>query len=314
MKVLHSLGFLFVASTVALSIPVTDIPSDTHLVPRELVGYGNNEVEIRTPNEANVLEARASRSAGELAESSHDMVPAVRSIHMTTGLTKKICEDEGAPKCARIVGYVQSGLDIVFLVVGMSHGAVGTSPSAQNSHFDPGPVRRDLPTDIFSADALHAALQNDGLNLEKRDSDPRMTHRFIARNVTLDDQGSASDIAFNYFDNGDFNLHFAGDSGTLPAGNAQDSPIHKRFNGAGFKISATTRNKSKLPRDQRRAMANDIAKSWASEANSSPMSDYMGLVKTGHTPNFYFRIIPETQGFGLNYESVNLCGSMEGFL
>lgn len=60
MKLLHSLCFLSVASAAALSVPVADIPSDTNLVPGELVGYGADEVEIRTPNEANVLEARAS--------------------------------------------------------------------------------------------------------------------------------------------------------------------------------------------------------------------------------------------------------------
>lgn len=146
------------------------------------------------------------------------------------------------------MGYVQSALDILFLLAGILHGAVGTSSTAEDSHLDPGPVRRGLSIDTSSADTLHAALQNDGwiynlldqvdvssLNLKKRNSDPRMTQRLIARNMTLDDQGSASDIAFNYFDNGDLNLHFPGGAGTFPTGNAQDSPLHTRFDGAGFR-------------------------------------------------------------------------------
>lgn len=152
------------------------------------------------------------------------------------------------------------------------------------------------------------------LNLKKRDSDPRMTQRLIARNMTLDDQGSASDIAFNYFDNGDLNLHFPGGAGTFPTGNAQDSPLHTRFDGAGFKVSATTRRRSPLARDQQKAMAHEIAKDWASDAYAYPMADYMGLVKTDSHPNFYFRIIPEVRGFGLNYESVDICGPLYEFV
>ncbi|KAJ5392923.1 hypothetical protein N7465_011897 [Penicillium sp. CMV-2018d] len=324
MKLLHSLCFLSVASAAALSVPVADIPSDTNLVSGELVGYGANEVEIRTPNEANVLEARVSgtcRRVGRVISRYGTSSAVVAVLHLTTSLAKDVCEGEGSPKCARYVGYVQGGLDIIFLLIGITHGSVGTSSTAEESHFDPGPVRRGLPADTPSADALHAALQNDGwiydhleqvdvssLNLKKRDSDPRMTQRMIARNVTLNDQGSASDIAFNYFDNGDLNLHFPGGSGTFPAGNAPDSPLHKRFNGAGFKISATTRAKTDLPRDKQKAMAHEIASNWALDAYAAPMSDYMGLVKTGNHPNFYYRIIPEVKGFGLNYESVDICG------
>ena len=132
--------------------------------------------------------------------------------------------------------------------------------------------------------------------------------------MTLEDQGSASDIAFNYFDNGDLNLHFPGDAGTFSTGNAQDSPLHKRFDGAGFKVSATTRSKSPLTRDQQKAMAHTIARDWASDAYAYLMADYMGLVRTDSHPNFYFRIIPEARGFGLNYESVDICGPLYEFV
>lgn len=58
MKLLHSLGFLVIANAAALSVPTADIPGNINLVSGELVGYGTNEVEVRTPNEAKVLEAR----------------------------------------------------------------------------------------------------------------------------------------------------------------------------------------------------------------------------------------------------------------
>ncbi|KGO47559.1 hypothetical protein PEXP_014460 [Penicillium expansum] len=248
-------------------------------------------------------------------------------LHLSTGEAKKVCEQENSPNCVKYIGYVQSALDILFLAADILHGAVGTSSTAEDSNLDPGPVRRGLPTDTFSADALHAALQNDGwiydlleqidvssLNLEKRDSDPRMTQRLIARNVTLDDQASASDIAFNYFDNGELNLHFPGGAGTFPTSNAQNSPLHARFDGAGFKVSATTRSRSPLARDQQKAMAHEIAMDWASDACAYPMADYMGLVRTDSHPNFYSRIIPEVRGSGLNYESVDICGPLYEFV
>lgn len=241
-------------------------------------------------------------------------------------MAKQVCQDEGAPKCARYVGYVQSGLDIIFLAIGYAHGSVGTSSTNEQSSFDPGAVRRDIATEKSFADGLNDALRNDGwkydllenvdvssLNAGKRDSDPKLIHRSVARNMTFDDQGNTSDVGFNYFDNGDINLDFAGDFGTLPTGSGQ-SNVQKRFNGAGFKISTTTRVRSRLTRAHEKSMAHSIAVDWASDANSYAMSDYIGLVKTGHTANFYFRIIPETKGFGLNYESVNICGQLGGYL
>ncbi|CAI7663115.1 unnamed protein product [Penicillium palitans] len=312
MKLLHSLGFLAVANAAALAVPMADIPGNTNLVSGELVGYGTNEVEIRTPNEAKVLEARVSpncRRIGRVISRISKSSAVAALLHMSTGEAKKVCEQENSPNCAKY------------------HGAVGTSSTAEDSRLDPGPVRRGLPTNTLSADALHAALQEDGwiydlleqvdvssLDLEKRDSAPRMIHRLIARNVTLDDQGSASDIAFNCFDNGDLNLHFPGGAGTFPTGNDQASPLHKRFDGAGFKVSATTRSKSPLTRDQQKAMAHTIARDWASDAYAYPMADYMGLVRTDRHPNFYFRIIPEVRGFGLNYESVDICGPLYKFV
>lgn len=58
MKLLYSLGLLFAVSGMASAIPVADVSPKLDLVPQELVEYGSNEVELRSLNEANVLEAR----------------------------------------------------------------------------------------------------------------------------------------------------------------------------------------------------------------------------------------------------------------
>lgn len=44
------------------------------------------------------------------------------------------------------------------------------------------------------------------------------------------------------------------------------------------------------------------------------MDDFIGFAKTDHNANFYYRVIPRLRGFGLNYESVDVCVGMAGFL
>ena len=182
---------------------------------------------------------------------------------------------------------MQHALDGLFIVMGFIHGSIGLSTTNEQQSFENGAVRRDL-TSSTMWESLDQALQSGGwkldsmeqidgsnVTLNKRDSDPSLVHRTIVRNVAVDDQGNTSDIAFNSFDNGDLNLHFAGDSGYLPSGTDQSQTLHRRFDGAGFKIAATTRVSSKLTRDHQRSMAYYIAQDWANDAYRISMSDYM---------------------------------------
>ena len=208
----------------------------------------------------------------------------------------------------RYVGYVQRALDIIFVVMAHVHGSVGVSTTNEQQAWQDGAVKRDLSSSSVWED-LDQALQSDGwtfdsieeidvsnVTLHKRDSDPTLIHRSIARNMVYDSQGNPSDVAFNFFDNGDLNLHFAGDYGRLPSGTDENPTLHQRFDGSGFKIAATTRIRSKLTREHQRSMAYYIAQDWANDSYRMAMSDYIGLVKTDHTANFYFRIIPEIRG------------------
>ncbi|KAF7171808.1 hypothetical protein CNMCM5623_004139 [Aspergillus felis] len=119
-------------------------------------------------------------------------------------------------------------------------------------------------------------------------------------------------LHFSYYDNGDINLWLAVDFTTVSTDDEDRSAHDKRFDGAGFKISLTTRQHSRLTRAHLQQTSNAIANDWASDAVNYNMADYIALVKTDHTANF--RIIPETRGLGLNYESVNVCGQLAGFL
>ena len=109
------------------------------------------------------------------------------------------------------------------------------------------------------------------------------------------------------FGNGDGHVY-------LPlGGNDANQGLEKRSPAPGFKISYTTRMKSLLTRAHQIEMSQRYATYWATLANCCDLHDMMGFVETEHKANFYFRIIPETVGFGLNYESVDICGGMAQF-
>ncbi|KAB8074912.1 hypothetical protein BDV29DRAFT_201131 [Aspergillus leporis] len=87
------------------------------------------------------------------------------------------------------------------------------------------------------------------------------------------------------------------DSTQGPIEMASNATLTKRGSGntPGFKVSYTTRMESKL-------------------THTHHLSNYIVLWKAGHSANFYFRIIPESNNFGMIYESVDVCGGMAGLL
>ena len=253
--------------------------------------------------------------------SSIDKSTRVAFVNGAANLAKRICNDEGSPNCARYIGYIQDGLNLIFIYQGYSHGAVAEGNNGQQGSQESGSVKRSSSTDWttilqesgYSFDSVeHVDIST--LSLVKRDdADPVLTHRSIIRNITCTNSSSPYDVAFNHYSNGDINMEHPGDASTLPSSGAP-SDIHKRYDGEGFKISWTSRLPTRLTRAHQNSMSYAIAKDWAARAVATDEGDYMGLVKTDHTANFYFRIIPELKGFGLNYESVNVCGGMAGFL
>ncbi|KAI9925398.1 hypothetical protein ASPWEDRAFT_41484 [Aspergillus wentii DTO 134E9] len=124
-------------------------------------------------------------------------------------------------------------------------------------------------------------------------------------------------VNFDIHDFGNGNGHILLPLDGIGAHSLNGTTLNRRAVGKapGFKISYTTRMESKLTNGHRVDMANAMASDWASRANSNnKMSSYIGLWKTGHSANFYFRVIPESQDFGTNYEPVNVCGQMAQFL
>lgn len=94
------------------------------------------------------------------------------------------------------------------------------------------------------------------------------------------------------------------------------SRLGKRSSPAyGFKLSFTTRLQSQLTKSHQADMSTKLASWWAESADEGTgLHDTIGFVETGNVANFYYRLIPETVDFGLNYESVDSCGQMAGYL
>lgn len=90
--------------------------------------------------------------------------------------------------------------------------------------------------------------------------------------------------------------------------------LAKRAKAPGFKLSFTTRVPTKLSKSHQADMTNALTSWWANTAGITDLHDMIGFLKTDHTANFYYRLIPENSDYGLNYESVDSCGQMAKYL
>lgn len=120
--------------------------------------------------------------------------------------------------------------------------------------------------------------------------------------------GATIDAIIADFDDGDGHLFL-----TEPLVNATSNT--KRHDGAGFKLSYTTRVTSKLTRAHQIQMSQDISTSWTYYAAEYGISEWIGFQETGHAVNFYLRIIPENKGYGEEYEFVDApCGGITDYI
>lgn len=144
-------------------------------------------------------------------------------------------------------------------------------------------------------------------SLMRRDGDPRLVSRVRLSGVAFDGQ-SKQDMVVNHFEDGNTLLH-------LPVNPATGGELQKRGGHYGFKVSYTTRRRSLLTDAHKKEMAHAGAAYWASSAEiDHHIGSYIGLAKTDYKANFYYCIIPETVDFGLNYESVDICGGLAKYL
>lgn len=143
-------------------------------------------------------------------------------------------------------------------------------------------------------------------SLVRRDGEPHLLSRVQIGGIALGG-GRKQDIVVNQFEDNQAVLHIPSRPSGTP-GSVEKRGTH------GFKISFTQRKKSLLNDRHKTEMAAWAAATWGVYANQGWMSDFIGFASTGHKSNFYYRIIPELYDFGLNYESVDICGGMADML
>ncbi|KAI9043975.1 uncharacterized protein KD926_002354 [Aspergillus affinis] len=235
-----------------------------------------------------------------------------------SGFALRACQQR-TPNCSRLdyfISRITSGiryaLALIFIIFGKNGAEVAIRPG--------GPVRRinarsylEMATSALKASSLQFAIieaDDDLPGVEKQSSDELdLAERFLIRGLYHGELGNdATNIWVSNYSNGDSALQIAPEYGQQDG----NSTVTRRWNKPGFKIAYATRKASQLNEQEALKMARHISLKWQSMTLGKGISDFIGFVETGHTANFYFRIIPEDRKFGLNYESADICSSMTG--
>ncbi|KAL6790988.1 hypothetical protein J3E68DRAFT_429572 [Trichoderma sp. SZMC 28012] len=315
MKLLRAAIYVLLASQVTTATPildgVTDLAEYSSVNPQHeaVAALNRHELEKRiTCQTINHVIRTIVTSKSTLA-----------FISLSTVMTRVVCSYAHGSDCGDLTLIIQTGFNMILLAAASYSGA--------EPEILPGARKRDghgihaeyvdwwekLLSDSASGltyDAIsHLPFDDEEEMLQRRDGDPALVSRVLVSGVTGNHSpNTKQDVVINHFADGNALLH-------LPVGESSSDELGKRTPpGSGFKISYTTRAKSKLSYSQQQEMSGFIAAAWATASKTYDMTDFIGFVETGHLANFYYRVIPEIRGFGLNYESVDVCGQMGGFL
>ncbi|KAF6834962.1 hypothetical protein CPLU01_04639 [Colletotrichum plurivorum] len=158
--------------------------------------------------------------------------------------------------------------------------------------------------EVIPFDAEDAALE------KRDDGDPKLLARIHFSGLVGNETGKKHEIIADHFEGNDTVLHLPG----LDQEALASRDLSKRVGAAAFQISYTTRVQSLLTRSHQQEMSGFVASAWAIAAANYGLEDYIGFAKTDHHVNFYYHTIPELYGFGLKYESVDICGGMASLL
>lgn len=245
-------------------------------------------------------------------------------INGLTGLAKRVCKIEGSEKCEVYADLIADGLNLIWLAGAVfKHGSAAVSTGQELINSVAG-ARRSVVNEDYTSLLIeglseygfsYTSYENATLparELKARDDEPALVSRVVLRNLTSSENPRGHDVAIHHYDDGAGQLHLPL-YGQSMGGSTGASDLHKRFDGAGFKIAFTSRPTSTPSRSNEAAISNAIAQNWAREADAN-INELIGFVKTSNQANFYWRIIPELRGFGTNYESVDVCGGMASYL
>lgn len=234
------------------------------------------------------------------------MSSSITYITILTGLARAICVKAGYESCDFVAYIIQAGIQLIY--------AAAASYSGAEAQILPGRSAEDHLQWWKDVLAAHGALTYDTIAelpfeaVEARDDTPSLVARIQFTGILGNETDRKVDLVANHYSDGQTVLD-------LPVSQAAaNETLAKRADGAGFKISYTTRKQSLLTTDHQRIMSLYLADAWAHLSAEYQMDDCIGFAETDHSANFYYRIIPELYGFGTNYETVDECGGMASYL
>lgn len=229
----------------------------------------------------------------------------------TGGLTALyVCRRSHGHNCDELAAAIAGAIASVFLILKRTGAISARDGQSAESLVDF--LRREFGEDGATFDSIEDATPHILARYESGERRPVE----VASIQGLTSGNNTLNMDVYDFGNGDGHIYLPHDVLTKRSGGDDDlaSRFEKRASAPGFKVSYTTRIKSKLTRAHQISMSQTLAHWWANRANCCNMHDMIGFVETGHAANFYYRIIPETVNFGLNYETVDSCGQMARFL
>ncbi|OBR07103.1 hypothetical protein CH63R_08624 [Colletotrichum higginsianum IMI 349063] len=279
-------------------------------------------VEFRTVNKVHAVKAALEERANTCQKIAHTLrtigTSAVAVVSMSTGsdLAEVVCRLAGGLNCEDWAKAIRLGFLPIYSYASYTSGAVPETGMRRDIYGDFGNVMlQGWESAFIDSGLVYASIEvlphdAEDAALERRDGDPKLLTRIHFSGVVDSETGRKHEIIANYFEGNNTVLHLP----ALEQAAMASRDLSKCVGATGFKISYTTRAQSLLTRSHQQEMSGYIASAWSIAAENYRLEDYIGLAKTDHNANFYWRIIPELYGFGLNYESVDVCGGMAGYL
>jgi hypothetical protein len=229
-----------------------------------------------------------------------------RILNDHRGISKNVCDDYAA---------AVSSATLAILVFVETHQNDAHYQGSKAEKWTAGVSNVTLADRLVASLALQGAEYESLTNLpisavSRRSADAGVLLGYVLiKNLKLGDMNF--DAIQADFGNGDGQLFI-----TPSKTNHTSGALQKRHDGAGFKLSFTTRVHSGLDQGQMVVLSQRIGDSWNWEANNRDMGEWVGLVKLAdrHQAVVYIRIIPEVRGYGEEYESVDVCGQLAPFL
>ncbi|KAI9370298.1 hypothetical protein BJX61DRAFT_544778 [Aspergillus egyptiacus] len=232
------------------AVDITNLPS-------------NISLETRSPSPAHELEQRAN-GVCQVLDQTIRTIGTSKVIYTTsgTGLALAVCNYAGGQRCGEITYIIQSGLMLAYAAAAHYSGA---TPEGL-------PTKRQIDNYLQQWEAMLASYAD-----ISRDGESAPTHhRFKITGLSLDD-AAKHDIIANHYANGETVLHLPlSDSDNSTEGSS--SALEKRFDNPGFKISYTTRTRTKLTQAHQKSMALAGAATWGVYADNAghKMDDFIG--------------------------------------